>query len=166
MAVMTVNAVVGSSGTTWALPHGMNNKTTGGELAWTVPDAMVIKQVVLTPRPLQSINDQGVTIVWRLLVEDNLGVLQTRASLSYVSGASDTSPPPSNPMNPDVKQVTEKEVQELFPGFQMHMRRLTLAPPLARQLPEFLLPVLYPLLASIPLLRTHLLGLLIKPLNL
>lgn len=69
----------------------------------------------------------------------------------------------SNPRNPDVRGVKADEIRSLFPGFGIHLRRITLAPPIARRLPESLLPVFYPLLASIPLLRTHYLGLLIKP---
>jgi SAM-dependent methyltransferase len=68
-----------------------------------------------------------------------------------------------NPRNPDVKGVKLSEILRLFPGFRMHLRRLTLAPIIARRLPEPLLPVLYPLLTVVPLLRTHYLGLLKKP---
>jgi SAM-dependent methyltransferase len=68
-----------------------------------------------------------------------------------------------NPRNPDVRGIKTDEIQLLFPGFGIHVHRITLAPPIARRLPEPLLPVLYPLLAAIPLLRTHYLGLLAKP---
>ena len=68
-----------------------------------------------------------------------------------------------NPRNPDVRGVGAREVRALFPGFDASLRRVTLAPPIARRLPEQLLPVLYPLLSSISLLRTNYLGLLIKP---
>ena len=71
----------------------------------------------------------------------------------------------NNPSNPDVKKVGAKAIQALFPNLRIYLRRLTLAPPLARRLPEALLPVSYPLLASLPLLCTHYLGLLIKPLD-
>jgi len=69
----------------------------------------------------------------------------------------------SNPRNPDVRGVKAAEIRSLFPGFEIHLHRITLAPFIARRLPESLLPVLYPLLAAIPLLRTHYLGLLVKP---
>ena len=69
----------------------------------------------------------------------------------------------SNPRNPDVRGVKAGEIRSLFPGFEMHLRRITLAPPISRRLPKSLLPVLHPLLAAIPLLRTHYLGLLVKP---
>ncbi len=72
-----------------------------GEYSWTLPDAMALKQIVLLPSDIGSGNDQNTTIVWRLLVEDDLGVLQTRASLTYKNSSPDTSPPPSNPMAPE-----------------------------------------------------------------
>lgn len=68
-----------------------------------------------------------------------------------------------NPRNSDVRGIRPSEIETLFPDFESHMRRITLAPPIARRLPKRLLPVLYPLLASVPFLRTHYLGLLIKP---
>jgi len=69
----------------------------------------------------------------------------------------------NNPRNPDVRGIKADEIRSLFLAFQLHLRRITLAPFIARRLPELLLPVLYPLLATIPLLRTHYLGLLVKP---
>ncbi len=68
----------------------------------------------------------------------------------------------SNPQNPDVKGVNDAEIHTLFPGFKIHLKRITLAPPIARRLPNLFLPVLYNLLASIPFLRTHYLGLFVK----
>lgn len=67
-----------------------------------------------------------------------------------------------NPGNPDVRGVDAKEIQALFPGLKVRLRRITLAPPIARRIPERYLPVLYPLLSAITPLRTHNLGLLIK----
>ena len=54
-------------------------------------------------------------------------------------------------------------MRALFPGYRIELRRITLAPFLARRIPEPLLPLLYPLLGAVPLLRTHYLGLLVKP---
>lgn len=68
----------------------------------------------------------------------------------------------NNPRNPDVRGVDAKEIRALFPNFEMDLHRITLASPITRRLPEGLLPVLYPLLSAIPLLRTHYLGLLVK----
>lgn len=67
-----------------------------------------------------------------------------------------------NPRNPDVRGVKRDEVQALFPAFDLHLRRISLAPPIARRIPSSLLPLAYPLLASFPPLRTHYLGLLLK----
>ena len=67
-----------------------------------------------------------------------------------------------NPDNSDVQGVRASEVHRLFPGFEIHLRKLTLAPPIARHIPEVWLPVLYPMLSAVQFLRTHYLGLLIK----
>jgi SAM-dependent methyltransferase len=65
-----------------------------------------------------------------------------------------------NPRNPDVRGVGKGEIARLFPGFELDLIRITLAPPLARLMPGPLLPVCYPVLAALPLLRTHYLGIL------
>lgn len=66
-----------------------------------------------------------------------------------------------NPRNPDVKGVGRGEIARLFPGFTPHLRRVTLAPPLARAL----LPrgrAVYELLRLLPALRTHWAGVLVR----
>lgn len=68
-----------------------------------------------------------------------------------------------NPRNPDVTGITRAEIRRLFPGWSLLLRRVTLAPPLARAIPAALLGLCYPLLSAIPLLRTHYLGLLRPP---
>lgn len=68
----------------------------------------------------------------------------------------------NNPWNPNVRGVGRRQIQALFPGFEDCLRTETLLPPLARRLGS-LTPVLYPLLSRIPLLKTHLFGVLIKP---
>ena len=68
-----------------------------------------------------------------------------------------------NPRNPDVRGVAKREIQILFPQLAIHLQRVTLAPPIARRLPRPLLPMLHPLLGAIPFLRTHYLGLFLKP---
>lgn len=68
----------------------------------------------------------------------------------------------NNPWNPHVRGMTKNHIGRFFPGFEMHLRTITLLPPLARRLGR-LTPVLYPLLAAIPPLRTHYLGLFIRP---
>lgn len=67
-----------------------------------------------------------------------------------------------NPRNPDVRSVTRRELSQLFPNCRLEMKRVTLAPPLARRLAP-LSWVSCLLLEKIPLLRTHLLGVISKP---
>lgn len=64
-----------------------------------------------------------------------------------------------NPRNPDVHGVRRREIRALFPDCRLELRRVTLAPPLARWLAPRA-PLLAALLGSIPLLRTHYLGVL------
>jgi hypothetical protein len=68
-----------------------------------------------------------------------------------------------NPSNPDVRAMRTAEIRELFPGMVCRLRRITLVPPISRRLPAPLLPIAYPLLAWLPPVRSHLLGLLLKP---
>lgn len=67
-----------------------------------------------------------------------------------------------NPRNPNVRGVTPAAIARLFPALEIRLRTVTLLPPLARRLGPAT-PVLYPVLAAIPILRTHCLGLLLKP---
>ena len=62
-----------------------------------------------------------------------------------------------DPNNPDVRGVTRGEIVDLFPGFSIFLKRITLAPPLARAVGP-ISPVLYRLLSSCKPLRTHYLG--------
>jgi SAM-dependent methyltransferase len=66
-----------------------------------------------------------------------------------------------SPANRNVRGVGAARVRELFPGFQGELHTVTLIPPLARRLGP-LTAAGYPLLASIPPMRSHLLGLLVK----
>ena len=68
----------------------------------------------------------------------------------------------NNPNNPNVRGIKKHEIEDLFPGFFCMLKRITLAPPIARRIPESILPVLYPILSAFPFLRTHYLGLLTK----
>jgi SAM-dependent methyltransferase len=66
-----------------------------------------------------------------------------------------------NPRNPDVRGVGKGEIHSLFPRCSIDLRRVTLAPPLARLLaPHSWLPCY--LLEKVPLLRTHYLGVILK----
>ena len=69
----------------------------------------------------------------------------------------------NNPANPDVRGVPLSRVRALFPGAVLTTRRVTLAPPLARALCR-VHPALYTLFNTVPLLRTHVLAWIAKPL--
>lgn len=68
----------------------------------------------------------------------------------------------NNPQNPNVRGVTRPQIGNLFPGFTMQIQTVTLLPWVARRLGR-LTRAVYPVLAAIPLLRTHYVGLLVKP---
>ena len=69
-----------------------------------------------------------------------------------------------NPRNRDVRGVPLARVRELFPQARVEARRITLAPPIARAVAA-LHPALYTLCNALPLLRTHVLCWLAKPLS-
>jgi hypothetical protein len=60
----------------------------------------------------------------------------------------------NNPRNPDVRGVPLRRVRSLFPSGSLRVRRLTLAPPLARAVTR-LHPSLYSAFNACPWLRTH-----------
>ena len=68
----------------------------------------------------------------------------------------------NNPRNPDVRGLPLRRVSALFPQAVLRSQRLTLAPPIARAVCR-LSPVLYPMFNAVPLLRTHVLVWLQKP---
>jgi len=64
-----------------------------------------------------------------------------------------------NPRNPNVRGIGASEIRELFPGFQIGLERVTLAPPLARLVaPLTWIGAL--LLENLRLFNTHFLGVL------
>jgi SAM-dependent methyltransferase len=67
-----------------------------------------------------------------------------------------------SPGNPNVSPISRRQLQKMFPGYVTSWRTLTLVPPLARRLGR-LTGFGYPVLAAVPFLRTHLVGLLTKP---
>ncbi len=67
-----------------------------------------------------------------------------------------------NPRNADVRGVPLARVRRLFPQGRISVRRLTLAPPLARAACR-IHPALHTLLNTLPLLRTHALAWIAKP---
>jgi ubiquinone/menaquinone biosynthesis C-methylase UbiE len=66
-----------------------------------------------------------------------------------------------NPRNPDVRGVKKKEVLQLFPKCEIELRRITLAPPVARFIALYS-QVAFCLLGKFPSLCTHYLG-VIRP---
>jgi SAM-dependent methyltransferase len=67
-----------------------------------------------------------------------------------------------NPRNLDVRGVPVARIRELFPAGRLRVRRLTLAPPIARTVTR-LHPVMYPIFNACPWLRTHVLAWIEKP---
>jgi hypothetical protein len=63
----------------------------------------------------------------------------------------------NNPWNVDVRGVKRREIHELFPGCGIAVRRITLAPPLARLLAPYSW-FACEVLAQVRWLRTHYLG--------
>jgi ubiquinone/menaquinone biosynthesis C-methylase UbiE len=68
----------------------------------------------------------------------------------------------NNPLNRHVRGISRHQIQNLFPGFRMNLKTVSLLPPLARRLGR-LTSLLYPSLSSTRFLRSHYLGILIKP---
>lgn len=66
-----------------------------------------------------------------------------------------------NPVNRGVVGIGRTELRRLFPAARFILRRATLAPPLARKLAP-LSPFIASMLETLPFLRTHYMGLLIK----
>jgi SAM-dependent methyltransferase len=62
-----------------------------------------------------------------------------------------------NPFNADVRGVGRAEIERLFPGFHVALRRVTLLPPLARGIARFSAAALA-LLEGLTFLNTHYLG--------
>ena len=68
----------------------------------------------------------------------------------------------NNPWNPDVRGIGKREILQLFPHCRVELRRIILAPPLARAVAPYSWLVGY-LLESIPWLCTHYAGIIRKP---
>ncbi|OWQ87493.1 SAM-dependent methyltransferase [Roseateles aquatilis] len=67
-----------------------------------------------------------------------------------------------NPRNPDVRGVPLRRVRALFPQGRATVRRVTLAPPIARAVCR-IHPGAYRVLNTLPFLRSHVLALITKP---
>src|SRR6185503_1726577 len=59
-----------------------------------------------------------------------------------------------NPGNRDVRGVPVAQIRQLFPAGSLHVRRVTLAPPISRRVCR-LHPFLYHVFNAIPVLRSH-----------
>lgn len=68
----------------------------------------------------------------------------------------------NNPRNKDVRAVRKKEILELFPGFRVHLERLSVALPVGRILNK-ISPLAYHAASATKVFSTHYLGLLEKP---
>jgi SAM-dependent methyltransferase len=68
----------------------------------------------------------------------------------------------NNPRNPDVRGVSVNRIRQLFPASHLRVRRITLAPPVARVVTR-VHPALYSLFNSCRWLRTHVLVWVEKP---
>ena len=67
----------------------------------------------------------------------------------------------NNPKNANVKGLKKGEIFQLFPGCRIELRRITLAPPLARLLAPYSLMICY-LLERLKVFNTHYLGVIQK----
>jgi ubiquinone/menaquinone biosynthesis C-methylase UbiE len=67
----------------------------------------------------------------------------------------------NNPWNKDVRGVKRREIYELFPNCRIHLKRITLLPPLARVIAPYSYLICY-LLEKFPPLCTHYLGVIRK----
>ena len=68
----------------------------------------------------------------------------------------------SSPGDATVRPVRRGEVRQLFPGLTETLQSVTLMPAIARRM-RGATRTLYPTLAAIPILRSHLVGLIVKP---
>ena len=67
-----------------------------------------------------------------------------------------------SPSNRNVRGVPASRVRELFPQLEGRLHTVTLVPPVARRLGPAT-GIGYPALSALPFLRSHVLGLLVKP---
>jgi ubiquinone/menaquinone biosynthesis C-methylase UbiE len=110
-------------------------------------------QLVIVSTVLSSILDVRVR---RLLAREIVRVLRPGGALLFYDFAV------NSPANPHVRKVGRAELRELVPELSGRIRSVTLAPPISR----LVAPrswTLAALLQAVPLLRTHLLAVLVKP---
>lgn len=109
-------------------------------------------RLVITSTLFTSILDEKVR---RLVADEIQRVLAPGGALLWYDFAY------NNPGNPNVRGISRAELKRLFPALRGKIRRVTLAPPLTRLIaPRWW--TLATFLEAIPLLRTHLIAVLIK----
>ena len=108
---------------------------------------LVIASTVFT-----SILDHSIR---RRIANEVVRVLAPRGALLWYDFAL------NNPRNSNVRGINRKELRKLFPELKGTIRSITLAPPITRVIAPRSWP-LATLLEAIPLLRSHLLAVLIK----
>lgn len=109
-------------------------------------------QLVIASTVFSSILDNRVRC---LIASEAVRVMATGGALLWYDFAY------NNPRNSQVRKIDRGELKRLFPGLRGQVRSITLAPPLAR----FVAPKSWPLavlLETVPVLRTHLVAVLIK----
>ncbi|HXM48968.1 MAG TPA: class I SAM-dependent methyltransferase [Pyrinomonadaceae bacterium] len=111
-----------------------------------------IFNLVVASTVFTSILDNSIR---RLIANEITRVLAPRGALLWYDFAI------NNPRNPNVRGINRKELRSLFPELHGKIRSITLAPPLARIIAPRSWP-LATLLEAIPLLRTHMLAVLVK----
>ncbi|HEX5720670.1 MAG TPA: methyltransferase domain-containing protein [Thermoanaerobaculia bacterium] len=115
-----------------------------------LPWASASFDLVLQSTVFSSILDPGVR---RAVASEMLRVLAPGGAILWYDFFVD------NPSNPHVRGVRRREIEALFPGCRVALRRATLAPPLARRI----VPVswkLAALLESLRVLDTHWFGMI------
>jgi ubiquinone/menaquinone biosynthesis C-methylase UbiE len=130
------------------LPQADLRAGDAGALPW---ESDQFKLVVASTVFTSILNDT----VRRMVAQEIVRVLAPGGALLWYDFAF------NNPKNAQVRGVGRKELRNLFPQLQAEIRSVTLAPPLAR----FFAPrswAIASLLEAIPLLRTHLLAVMVK----
>jgi len=115
-----------------------------------MPDASF--DVVLQATVFTSILDQGVK---HLLAQEMLRVVRNNGLILWYDFHM------NNPANPDVCGVNREEIRELFPGCEVSLKKLTLAPPVGRPVAR-VSASLWRALSGIKPLCTHYLGTISK----
>lgn len=109
-------------------------------------------QLAIASTVFTSVLDQKVR---QLIADEIVRVLAPGGALLWYDFAY------NNPRNPNVRGINRSEIQGLFPTLRGQIRKVTLAPPLARLIaPRWW--TLATLLEGIPMLRTHLMAALVK----